>query len=99
MERYRDLKEMLFAELDRIQSKKELNVQILEHADKIAHTLKSLLTIEAMLESGYSGSYPMYYRGYDDRGRDMRYRDGMDRYSADMRRGSYDDGMESYRGK
>ena len=35
MERYRDLKEMLHAELERIQSKGELDMSILEQIDKI----------------------------------------------------------------
>ena len=95
MERYRELKEMLHAELERIQGKGELNMQILDQADKIAHTLKDIVTVEAMEDAGgYSEHYPMYYRGgaYDDRGRGPRaYRDGMGRYANDS--------MESYRNR
>lgn len=72
MERYKELKEMLHAELERIQGKGELNMQSLEQADKLAHTLKDIATVEAMeSEKGYSEHYPVmgpYYRGgmYDD---------------------------------
>ena len=106
MERYRQLKEMLHAELDRIQKKGELTANSLEQADVLAHTLKDIATIEAMeAEEGYSEHYPMpYYRGgyYDDggsygpgrgRGSNAR-RDSMGRYSSDSGR-SYD-GRASY---
>ena len=103
MERYKELKEMLHAELDRIQSKGELSAASLAQADTIAHTLKDIATVEAMeSEGGYSEHYPMYYRGgaYDDggsygpgRGRgSSAMRDSMGRYSSEYRRGSYDDG-------
>jgi hypothetical protein len=105
MERYAELKEMLHAELDRIQKKGELSAASLAQADAIAHTLKDVVTIEAMEgESGYSEHYPPYYRGgvygYDDggsygpsrgRGSNAR-RDTMGRYSSESRRGYYDDG-------
>lgn len=102
MERYRDLKEMLHAELERIQTKGELDMSILEQIDKLAHSLKDILTVEAMEDAGYSERYSMNYRGgaYDDRGRGPRAsRDTMGRYSSEMRRGSYDDGMDSYRNR
>ena len=102
MERYRDLKEMLHAELERIQSKGELDMSILEQIDKLAHSLKDILTVEAMEDAGYSERYSMNYRGgsYDDRGRGPHAsRDTMGRYSSEMRRGSYDDGMDSYRNR
>ena len=104
MERYRELKEMLHAELDRIQNKGELSAASLAQADTIAHTLKDIATVEAMdSEGGYSEHYPMmYYHGgaYDaggsygpGRGRGSNaMRDSMGRYSSESRRGSYNDG-------
>ena len=47
MERYKELKEMLHAELDRIQDKGELSAASLAQADTIAHTLKDIATVEA----------------------------------------------------
>lgn len=79
MERYRDLKEMLHAELERIQTKGELDMSILEQADKLAHTLKDILTIEAMEDRDS--------RGYEERSHGSRYRD-MGRFSD---RRDYDD--------
>ena len=110
MERYEELKEMLRAELKHIAQKGELNMQTLEQADKLAHTLKCIVTVEAMEDGGgYSEHYPMPYRGYyDDGGAYARgrgpaaRRDSMGRYSSEMRRGgSYDDGesMDSYRSR
>lgn len=110
MDRYRPLKDMLHAELDRIQEKGDLSATSLEHADVIVHTLKCLATYEAMEgDGGYSEHYPMpYYRNgyYDDggsygpgrgRGTSSR-RDSMGRYSSDSRR--YDDGESmEYRNK
>lgn len=103
MERFNRLKDMLEGELDRIQSKGEINTSSLEQADKIAHTLKCLATYETMEDQGggYSEHYPMYpMRGgyYDDgmmshsayargRGRNAK-RDSMGRYASDG--GSYD---------
>lgn len=107
MGRYRELKEMLNSELNRIQNKGEINDdQTLERADLISHTLKCLCTVETMEDAGgYSEHYPMYpYRGsygyYEDggsygpgRGRGSNAsRDSMGRYSSEGRRGSYDDG-------
>lgn len=106
MERYKELKEMLHAELERIQNKGELNTTTLAQADLLAHTLKDILTIEEKEEQGgYSEHFPMYpYRGsygyYEDggsygpgRGRGSNAnRDSMGRYSSENRRGSYDDG-------
>lgn len=66
MDRYRDLKEMLNAELERIQSKGELDMSILEQADKLAHTLKDILTVEAMEDRDTR---------YEERGHGSRYRD------------------------
>ena len=73
MDRYGELKEMLHAELDRIQSKGELSAASLAQADTIAHTLKDIATVEAMeRETGYSEKY--------------RYDDGRRRYSMDGER-------------
>ena len=96
MERYRELKEMLHAELDRIQNRGELSAASLAQADTIAHTLKDIATVEAMENAeGYSEHYPPYRNYYDDggaygRGRGAR-RDSMGRYS-EARRERYDDG-------
>lgn len=112
MDRYRDLKDMLHAELDRIQHKGELSTASLTQAHTLASTLKSIETIEAMeAEEGYSEAYPRYYRRgvYDDgssygpgRGRNAR-RDSMGRYSEESRRyddgRSYDESGESYRNR
>ena len=99
MERYGELKEMLHAELNRIQQKGELSAASLAQADTIAHTLKDISTVEAMekAEGGYSEHYPAFYRtgyyGYDDggsygpgrgRGSNAR-RDSMGRYASESR--------------
>jgi hypothetical protein len=98
-----ELREMLCEELDKITKKGELSAGSLDVVDKLTHSIKSIDTIIAMEESGYSGEdYTMrgnsYARG---RGRNAK-RDSMGRYSSDnysMRGGrySYDDEMADLR--
>lgn len=81
---YHDLKEMLCHELEEITRKGELTAGSLETVDKLTHSIKSIETILAMNEAGYSGTHPYYH--------DERYsgkRDSMGRYSRDDAR----DGM------
>ncbi len=81
-----ELRDMLMAELEKCSSKGELSAGSLEVIDKLAHAIKSIDTIMAMEEAGYSNEdgYSMA-RG---RGRYAK-RDSMGRYSS--RGGSYDD--------
>jgi hypothetical protein len=105
-----ELREMLCEELDKITKKGELSAGSLDVVDKLTHSIKSIDTIIAMEEAGYSSDdYSMrgnsYARG---RGSNAR-RDSMGRYSSDnysMRGGrsgergrnySYDDEMNNLR--
>lgn len=87
-----ELKDMLMEELEKCTEKGELSAGSLEIIDKLTHSVKSIDTIIAMEEAGYSnddysGNYS-YARG---RGRNAR-RDSRGRYSRD----SYN--RYSYRG-
>lgn len=110
MHKMYELREMLCEELDKITKKGELSAGSLDVVDKLTHSIKSIDTIIAMEEAGYSGEdYAMrgnsYARG---RGSNAR-RDSMGRYSSDnysMRGGrsgergrnySYDDEMNNLR--
>jgi hypothetical protein len=101
---------MLCEELDKITKKGELSAGSLDVVDKLTHSIKSIDTIIAMEDAGYSSDdYTMrgnsYARG---RGSNAR-RDSMGRYSSDnysMRGGrsgergrnySYDDEMNNLR--
>lgn len=88
MHKLNELRDMLMEELEKCSSKGELSAGSLEVIDKLAHAVKSIDTIMAMEDAGYSNEdgYSMA-RG---RGRYAR-RDSMGRYSS--RGGSYDDGM------
>lgn len=98
---YEELKEMLCKELDEITRKGELTAGSLEAVDKLTHSIKSIDTIVAMEESGYSNDGHSY-RGkayYDDmptsnaRGRTGNVRrDSMGRYSNGGY--SYDDAKD-----
>jgi hypothetical protein len=81
----KELEDMLCEELDKIAKKGELTAGSLDVIQKLTHSLKSLKTIEAMEESGYSGGmYPMYRYSYDMDGGNsyaMQRRDSMGRYS------------------
>lgn len=99
-----ELKDMLCEELEKITEQGELTPGSLDIVDKLTHSIKSIDTILAMDEAGYSNDGRMYddrrsYGGsYDDRSYDGnsyargrgRYarRDSMGRYSRDGR--SYD---------
>ena len=87
MESYYELKKMLCKEIDNIveKSKGELSAGDLDAVDKLTHSIKSLLTIMAMEDSGYS-----YNDGYSG----ARRRDSMERY---MDGGYYDDGYSGRR--
>ena len=80
MHKMEELREMLCAELEKITKKGELSAGSLDVIDKLTHSIKSIDTIMAMEDSGYSNEYPYSYaRG---RGRNAR-RDSMGRYSRD----------------
>ena len=81
---YHDLKEMLCEELDEITRKGELTAGSLDTVDKLTHSIKSIETIIAMNEHGYSGTYPHYNDEWHSEKRDR-----MGRYSRDDAR----DGM------
>lgn len=51
------IKEMVCDELDNIAKRGELSAGSLETADKLTHTLKSIVTIEAMEDYGDGASY------------------------------------------
>lgn len=91
MERVRD---MLCEELDKFGSKGELTAGSLETIDKLTHSIKSIDTIMAMDEAGYSNDY---MPSYGDRSYAMQRRDSRGRYSRnsyrDNRGYSYDDGI------
>lgn len=85
MQKMEELREMLCEELDKITKKGELSAGSLDVVDKLTHSIKSIDTIMAMEDSGYSNeSGYSYARG---RGRNAR-RDSMGRYSRDNN-GSY----------
>ena len=93
---YYDLKKMLCKELDMIvqESRGELSKGDLDTIDKLTHSIKSLVTIMAMEDSGYS--YDGGYSGARRRDTMGRYADYDDGYSGrryyDGRRYSRDDG-------
>lgn len=86
MNAYYDLKDMLCDELQEFAKKGELSAGDLEAVDKLTHSIKSLVTIIAMEDGGYSndgyehGSSYGYDRGYS--GRRYANRDSMGRYSG-----------------
>lgn len=86
MNAYYDLKDMLCDELQEFAKKGELSAGDLEAVDKLTHSIKSLVTIIAMEDGGYSndgydhGSSYGYDRGYS--GRRYANRDSMGRYTS-----------------
>jgi hypothetical protein len=100
MQKMEELREMLCEELDKITKKGELSAGSLDVIDKLTHSIKSIDTIIAMEDAGYSSDY---MRG-NSYARNRR-RDSMGRYSSDnysMRGGrsrnySYDDEMNNLR--
>ncbi len=78
MQKMEELRDMLCEELDKITKKGELSAGSLDVIDKLTHSIKSIDTITAMEDAGYSNeSGYSYARG---RGRNAR-RDSMGRYS------------------
>lgn len=77
------IRDMLMDELDHCAEKDSLSTNSLYTVDKLTHAVKSIDTILAMEDSGYSNDYS--YRG--------RKRDSMGRYSRNSYRGgSYNRG-------
>ena len=88
MEYMHELKDMLCEELERIADKGELTAGSLETIDKLTHSIKSIATIIAMDEAGYSyddvSMGDRYRRSYATRRDRMgRYSRRYDRYSRD----------------
>lgn len=65
MDAFYELKDMLCKELEDLVQKGELSAGALDAVDKLTHSIKSLVTIIAMEEGGYSndGSYDGYNGG------------------------------------
>lgn len=82
------IKDMLMDELDKCAEKDSISNNSLYTIDKLTHAVKSIDTILAMEEAGYSNDGYSYARG--------RRRDSMGRYSRDYSGRMYDD--RSYRG-
>lgn len=84
-----DIRDMLCDELDNIAEQGEITTTSLDFIDKLTHSIKSIDTIMAMEESGYSNErgYSRYDDGYSRRGSYARgrrgnvKRDSMGRYS------------------
>lgn len=77
-----ELRKMLCAELEKITKKGELSAGSLDVVDKLTHSIKSIDTIMAMEDAGYSNEGGYSY---------ARRRDSMGRYSRN-------DGSYGYRG-
>ena len=83
LERVRD---MLCDELDEIAEKGELTAGSLDVIDKLTHSIKSIDTILAMHDAGYSNGYMPRYGVYYEPRTGVSYgrkRDSMGRYSRD----------------
>lgn len=92
MNKMEELRDMLCEELDNVVEQGEITTGSLEIIDKLTHSIKSIDTILAMEEAGYSnddyGSYDDYSRrGSYARGRRNAKRDSMGRYSRRYSRG------------
>ncbi len=80
MHKMDELREMLCEELDKITKKGELSsMGDVELVDKLTHSIKSIDTIMAMEDAGYSQDYSRAY----SRGRRTARRDSMGRYSSE----------------
>ena len=79
MHKMYELRDMLMDELEKCTNKGELSAGSLDVVDKLTHSIKSIDTILAMEEAGYSNDG---YSGARGRGRYAR-RDSMGRYSRD----------------
>ena len=84
MEALHDLKRMICKELNEIAEKGELSAGSLQTVDMLTHSLKSIVTVMAMEDSGYSRDEG----GYSGR------RDSMGRYADGS---SYNDGYSGRR--
>lgn len=84
-----DVREMLCEELDRFGQQSELSAGSLDTIDKLSHAIKSIDTIMAMEDGGYSRDGRM--TTYGDNSYASRRRDSRGRYSRG--RYSYDDGV------
>lgn len=84
-----ELRDMLCEELEKLTKTKELSAGSLDAVDKLTHSIKSIDTIMAMEEAGYSndGSYDNGMHNYSGaRGRNgYARRDSMGRYSREGR--------------
>jgi len=97
-----ELKEMLCDELEKITKQGKISAGILDTVDKLTHSIKSIETIMAMDEAGYSNrmsydgdSYADSYRG--DSYRDSYRGDGSYRIRKDGRRDQrYNYSRDSY---
>lgn len=82
-----ELREMLMEELEKCSKKGELSAGSLDVIDKMTHAVKSIDTIMAMEDAGYSNESGYSYARGNGRGRGSNAkRDSMGRYSS---RGSY----------
>ncbi len=87
----KELEDMLCEELDEIAKKGELSAGGLDAIQKLTHSLKSIKTIEAMDDAGYSHAvYPGGHDGDYGYSRRGQRRDSMGRYSRSYSR---NDGM------
>ena len=93
MESYYELKRMLCKELDEIAKEGKISTGSLDAIDKITHSIKSLVTIMAMEEGGYSGA--------ENGNSGARRRDSMGRYADGGSYGRYydDRNMSGYSGR
>ena len=85
---YYDLKDMLCRELEQVTNKGELSAGELDVVDKLTHSIKSIATIMAMEDSGYSNDDMQGENSYA-RKRDSRGRYSRDYYSRDGRSMGY----------
>ena len=93
MDYMHELKKMLCDELEQIAHKGELSAGSLDTIDKLTHSIKSISTIMAMEDAGYSRDYVDKYRGASY----AQKRDSMGRYSrryVDRRGYSRDEEMD-----
>lgn len=90
MEYMHELKDMLCEELEHIAEQGELTAGSLDTIDKLTHSIKSIATIMAMEDAGYSRDYVDKYRGASY----ARRKDSMGRYSRRNGRYSRDDEKE-----
>lgn len=89
MQMLEKLKDMICEELENIADQNKINSQNLDHIDKLTHSLKSITTILAMEESGYSndgyGNGGYGRNGYSN----ARRRDSRGRYTSGYSRNNY----------